>query len=192
MSLKSLSAAALALVLGLSGASAGAMSVQLTPSNALVRVGDGFDLVVSIAGAQDAPYAGDEVLAFGFDVDVGNPSLAYWSGAVVANPPFPDDASALFLNTDVAGSVGFGLGVMDDAFTLAVLSFVALAEGSVDLGIVSDLLDLNEGLVYLSGDPQDLTAALSVTIHPRSSTPVPATLALLLIGLPWLRARLAR
>lgn len=189
MSFKCLAATTLALSLGLTCATAGAMSVHLSPSSPLVRVGEAFDLLVSVDGAQDGPYNGDEVLAFGFDVDLSDPSLLSWSGAVVANPPFSDDLSGLYLNTDVAGSVGLGSGVTDDTFSVAVLHFVALGAGVLDLGIIANLLDFNEGLIYLAGDPQDLTASVSLTIHPAASTPLPATLALLLLGLPWLWSR---
>lgn len=191
MSIKYLSAV-LALSLSLNAAVAQAMAVRLTPSSPMVRVGDVFDLVVSVEGAQAGPYAGDEVLAFGFDLAISDPSLLYWAGAVVAHPPFADDTSGLFLNTDVAGAVGFGAGVMDDSFVLAVLSLLALGEGQLDLGVISDLQDFNEGLIYLAGDAADLTAMTSLTIHPQASTPLPATLVLLLAGIPWLRARRGR
>lgn len=192
MSLKNHSVTALFLTLNLAAAVAwaGPITLSLTPSSSTVQVGDHFDVVVAVAGAQAAPYTGDEVLGFGFDVDLGAASLVAWTAATVAIPPFADDLSALLLNTDVAGSVGFGAGLPDDAFTLAVLSFTALAEGTLDLGIASDLLDLNEGLIYLLGDPLDLRASIPVTISAaEGAAPLPATLALLLVGLPWLWRR---
>lgn len=187
MSAKPLASLALALLLGLGATAAAAMTVSLTPPSTLIRVGDIFDLRVSVSGAQDGSYAGDEVIAFGLDVAIGNTALAVWTGAAVANPPFPDDTSALFLNTDVAGSVGAGTGVTGSGFDLATLHFLALAEGTFDLGVLSDLTDSNEGIIYLGGDPRDLDASLRLTIAPAAEAPLPGSLVLLLTALPWLR-----
>jgi hypothetical protein len=62
------------------------------------------------------------------------------------------------------------------------------------LGIVSDLFDPNEGLLFALLAPADLTASLPITIVPRGPTsiPEPGTVVLLgsgLLGLPGYRCR---
>jgi len=183
--MKSFVAATAVLLLGLTAVGAGAMGISLTPSSSQIRVGDHFNLLVAVNEARDGVYSADEVIAFGFDVAIGNPLLVSWTGAEVAIPPFSDDLSADLPNTGVAGLVGAGPGITDPAFTLAVLHFVATGEGVLDLGIVSDVGDLNEGLIYLTESARDLTASTQVTIHAAGQAPLPGTLVLLTGGLPW-------
>ncbi|AUB82883.1 hypothetical protein THSYN_19340 [Candidatus Thiodictyon syntrophicum] len=178
-----------ALVLGLASAGVFAMGISLTPSSSQIRVGDHFNLLVGVNDARDGVYSADEVIAFGFDVAIGNPLLVSWTGAEVAMPPFSDDLSADLIDTGVAGLVGAGPGITDPAFTLAVLHFVATGEGVLDLGIFSNLGDLNEGLIYVTEAARDLTAATQVTIQGAGQAPLPGTLVLLIGGLPWLVRR---
>lgn len=127
--------------------------------------------------------SGDEVLSFGFDVDLSDAFVA-WTGATVAMPPFAFDDSASFADTDVAGSADFVAAVTAPSFTLAVLDFAALAPGTLSLGIVSDLSDPNQGLIYFQADPQDLDASIPIAI---AAAPLPGSALLLAAGLPWLR-----
>lgn len=121
----------------------------------------------------------DELLAFGFDVTSANPSIAQFTGATVY-APFNDD-SASFVSTMVAGSVFPGLTRGDGtSFLLARLTFQALAAGLTTLGITSDTLDLNEGLVYLLAGNQPLAATASIAIAP---VPEPSAYVLLVAGL---------
>ena len=190
--MKSFVAAMAALLLGLAAAGVGAMGISLTPSSSQIRVGDHFNLLVAVTDALDGVYSADEVIAFGFDVAIGNPLLVSWTGAEVAIPPFSDDLSADLIDTGVAGSVGAKPGITDPAFNLAVLHFVATGEGVLDLGVFSDLGDLNEGLIYLAEAARDLTAATQVIIQGAGQAPLPGTLVLLMGGLSWLTWRLRR
>jgi hypothetical protein len=188
--MKPFAAATVALLLGLATAGASAMGISLTPSSPQIRVGDTFDIVVAVTDAQDGIYSADEVIAFGLDVTISNAALVSRTGADVAIPPFTDDLSAFFANTDVAGSVGFGSGITDPGFALAILHFVATGAGTLELGIFSDLGDPNEGLIYLAGPVRDLTASTQITVQAAAQTPLPGTLVLLAGGLPWLTRRL--
>ena len=189
MSMKAIAAATAALILGLGALDADAMNISLTPSRSAIRVGNAFDVTVAVNGARDGVYSADEIIAFGFDVTINHPALVSWTGATVAIPPFMDDLSGLFANTAVAASVGLGAGITNADFNLAVLHFIATGEGTVELGIVSDLGDPNEGLIYLSEAARDLTASIPLTIQAAEQVPLPGTLMLLVGALPWLTWR---
>ncbi len=139
-----------------------------------IRVGETFTVDVVVDGVDLL----DEVIAFGFEVDFDSA----WSQAAspVIGPAFDFDDSALFPNTDVAASVDFlNMGPSGDGILLATLSFVSGAAGVFDLGTVSDLLDLNEGLLTFL-DTYDLTHSEEVTVNTAvNGVPEPATLALL-------------
>ena len=92
--------------------------VSLELSSPSIYVGDTFDLDVIADGVieVDLIFGLDEVLAFGFDVDY-NPGEFTYNGATV-RPDFNDD-SALFSNTDVAGSSP-GLGQVVTTFSSQV------------------------------------------------------------------------
>lgn len=172
------------LLLGTLAASAPAtfaLSVDLQLSDPALTVGETFtiDVVVHDVFAGTGPTA--EVLAFGFDVTISAPSLVSFLGATVA-APFDDD-SALFPNTDVAGSVFLGLpnDGLHETLLLATLTFQALDVGGLTLGITSDTTDLNEGLIYFLAGNADITANLPVTIQ-ANAIPEPGTLGLLACG----------
>lgn len=165
--------------------SAHAVMVELALSSPTITEGQTFTLDVIAHDVFAGRDPDDLVLAFGFDV-AANPPLVSFTSATVAFPPFDDD-SAMFADTDVAGSAFPAIpnNGMFDTLLLATLRFTALNAGSLTLGIVSDLLDPNEGLIYALPNPADLTTSLHVTIVPRGPTaiPEPSTVALLGSGL---------
>jgi len=142
-----------------------AISVQLdvVPS---IAVGETFNVDVIVNDVFVGKDGFEEALAFGFDVTISDSSIVSLIGVSVASP-FDDD-SAFFPNTDVAGSVfpGIANDGLNDSLLLATLTFQALLPGNLSLGIVSDLLDLNEGLIYFLDAPVDITATTSLTVVP--------------------------
>jgi hypothetical protein len=163
---------------------ANAIMVRLELSTSAIAVGTSFDMDVFVDDVYDAFGMEDEIFAFGFDLDYDD--TAFLSTGVTVADPFVDD-SALFPDTDVAGSF-FSLDPLEpgpggDNILLATLGFTALQAGDYSLGIVSDLLDLNEGLfVWSQFDPYDLTSSTGVTVA-AASVPEPGTVMLMLVGL---------
>ena len=157
-------AALLASMAPLSASSAVMVGFGVTDTD--IRVGESFSIAVFVDGVDIA----DEVVAFGFDHD----PIAGWSlTGVQLGPAFDFDDSALFPDTDIAGSVdAFNIGPSGDDIVLATLTFVSTTSGIFDFGISSDLSDPNEGLFTLSlAAPFDLTGVVSVTVN---AAPVPA------------------
>jgi hypothetical protein len=71
--------------------------------------------------------------------------------------------------------------VSGDNILLASLSFTALQDGVFSLGILSDLLDLNEGLITWSGF-FDITRSTEVSVA-AAPVPEPGTMVLMLMGI---------
>ncbi len=136
-----------------------------------VGIGETFAVDVVV----DAVTFPNELIAFGFDVDVVPASFTY-NGATVS-PAFFDD-SALFSTTDVAGSAFPG--ITDTDILLATLSFTTSVAGDFSVGISSDLLDLNEGLITFLALPSDMTTSVDITV---ASVPEPGLVLLLGISL---------
>lgn len=157
-------------------------SVSFDIPDADIQVGEIFTVDVIVDGVDLL----DEVFAFGFDVGV-DPA---WSevAAPLIGPAFDFDDSALFPNTDVAGSVDFlNVGPAGDGILLATLSFRSSTAGMFGLDTVSDLLDPNEGLFTLI-DTYDLTHSERVSVNAAvSGAPEPATLALVGLGVVGIR-----
>lgn len=140
-----------------------------------VGVGDTFQVRVLVDGVDIDPVFGDgDLLAFGFDIDFDLSFFTY-NGASIG-PLFMDD-SLLFLATDVAGSAFPGVG--GDDILLSTLSFSALVTGIHSLGIVTNLLDPNEGLVTLSNGQVHIDSSVDIDV---SSAPVPEPCTMLLLG----------
>jgi hypothetical protein len=126
-----------------------------------------FDVLVQDAFAADPA---DELLGFGFNTQVtGSGQLQFLGSAV--NPLFTD--SSIDVNLDAAGIAFPGLTAnnTDPVFSLATLHFKALAAGSVSLAVVSDLLDPNQGLVFLNQQPLSLAASQNLNV---TAVPIPA------------------
>ncbi len=161
------------------------LSFSLREANATLSapgsavVGSIFMTTVATAFPFAGSYAGDELLAFGFDVGY-DAALLRLVGATVA-PGFDDD-SALFDDIDVAGSAFPG--VVDagqSSLVLATLSFEVLAEGLATIDVRSDAGgNLSEGLVYAVGDSRDVFGRTAVNLTP---VPEPETIVLTALGL---------
>ena len=118
------------------------------------------------------------VVAFGFDVTIGDPGLFQFVGATVG-PLF----APLALGTPmVAGfalnPLGIGPGDFSGALTLATLHFNALRAGGSSIGVTWDSSDLNQGLVYLDLPVGAISA--STNVRAVASVPEPSTLVLMI------------
>lgn len=159
--------------------SAKALTIDLDFSNTTPLLpGETFTMDVIANDVFDGLDALEEVLAFGFDVFISDPSLVGFTGATVASP-FADD-SAFFPDTDVAGLVFPGIpnNPANNTIQLATVTYEALAVGGLSLGIISDISDMNEGLIYFLASNADITARANVEVVPE-----PGSVLLLGIGL---------
>jgi len=142
-----------------------------------IQINETFSVDVLLSGID--PF--DEVLFFGFDLNLD----PIWTlGSVTIAPDFDYDDSALFPDTDVAGSVDFfNFGPSGDNIVLASLQLSASSAGIFDLGIISDLFDFNEGVyLFSSFDAYDLTHTEQVTINSAATSTVPVPGAIWLFG----------
>ena len=154
--------------------------VKLEQSATDIFVGEDVVLSVFADGVTEFDSFGflDELLSFGFDLDYELTEFSLTSAVVEL--PFFDD-STFFPDTDVAGSVFPG--ISGDDILLVTLTFSALDEGdNLNLGIVSDILDVNEGLGTWIYDKIDMTSAVTVNVA-AASAPEPTTMLLFGIGL---------
>lgn len=164
---------------------ADSLSFSLREANATLTapggaaVGSIFTTTVATAVPFSGSYAGDELLAFGFDVGYDT-ALLRLVGATVA-PGFDDD-SALFDDIDVAGSAFPGVAdAGQSSLVLATLSFEVLAEGVATIDVRSDAGgNLSEGLVYAVGESRDVFGRTAINLTP---VPEPETIALTALGL---------
>ena len=111
-----------------------------------VNAGAAFDVAVRVTDVFGGRAPGDVVVAFGFDVTIGDPGLFHFVGATVG-PLF----APLALGTPmVAGfalnPLGIGPGDFSGPLTLATLHFNALHAGGASIGVTWDSSDLNQGL----------------------------------------------
>ena len=183
-------------VLATSTVSAQLISLNLLDPN--VEVGELFSVEVNVAKSTESLTS--ELLSFAFDIGALN-NLTLQSAVVAA--PFLDESG--IVPYDVAGSAFPGL--PDASLTLAVLSFIAPAEGFASFSI-NGPIDVFGGLKYTDFDPQNplgptfndanyaIDGLLELTILPRSLVPepswvVPAGLALIMMALLGSRRRRA-
>lgn len=155
-------------------------SLKLSVLDSEIHTGVAFDIDVIAVGVA----ALDEVLAFGFDV-IHSSSFKFNNATVGTG--FNDD-SAMFPNTDVAGSAFPGIEGGDD-ITLATLNFTPFLVGTFSLVIYTDLAVPNEGLFTLDIPQIDITTCSKVGVN---VVPIPTTLLLLgtsLVGLVAFRRR---
>ncbi len=144
--------------------------VGLNVPDSNIVVGETFDVEVLV----DGEGIGEELLAFGFDVDT--PETYFTYNGYTIETGF-DDSSDPLNSYNVAGDVFPG--ITDDNVLLATLSFHADAEGSDNLTVFGIYDSSFYGLFYdTSGF--DINAATNITIKP---VPVPCTILLLSAGL---------
>lgn len=171
----------------LASTSAQALSVEfLGPSQ--VVAGNSFSLDVVVSGVFDTdPY--EELLAFGFNVAVGDSNLATLTGTSVS-APFDDD-SAMFPETGVAGSTFEGIASgTSEPIRLARLDFNAgPSTGFLSISATGLASDPNQGLFLVSAGQVGFSAATQVEIL---AVPEPETYAMLLAGLGILAASVRR
>lgn len=160
--------ALLSFVCLLGAISAPAATVVLSPSTLNPTTGSAFTVDVTLTGNPD------EVVGFGFNATSG--PLASFQGATLNSffSPFPGPTGL-----DVA-AFQFP-GATASAVPLATLRFLAgPTPGVVNVGIMSNLSDPNQGLFFL--DPAlptfDLTSSVSVSIT-GTTVPEPGTFVLL-------------
>lgn len=173
---------------------ADSLSFELREANATLSspasavVGSTFTTTVATSAPFAGVYAGDELLAFGFDVQYDDTLLRLVSATVA--PGFDDD-SALFDDVDVAGSAFPGQAdTGQSSITLAALTFEVLATGDALIQIGSDAAgNLSEGLVYAQGQSRDVFGRTTVSLAP---VPEPGTWALMGAGLLFVGLRRAR
>ncbi len=143
-----------------------AATISLQFSSNQVTLGDNFTVTVNATNV----FAGrpeDMLLAFGLNPFISLPGNVIFLGASVG-PRFADDSGS-FLGTAVAGDVFPGLGAGDfvEPLTLATLTFRAIGSGFVDVGVVSDTSDLNQGLAFLADSNNvELTASGTIQVVP--------------------------
>lgn len=165
-------------LIGLSAfTSAQAASLQLAAPTT-VNVGQTFSITVAIDQPFDGIFAGDELLAFGFDLFFDSTQLKLL-GASVA--PGWDDDSASLPDVDVAGSAFPGITDAGQAtLQLATVSFQLLTAGSTSVRIGTDVdTNWSHGLIYFNNAPLALNGTVAIT----SAVPEPDSVALLLAGL---------
>ncbi len=125
------------------------ISFSLDTASSEVQVGDSFDVDVIVHDlfANDLT---DGLLAFGLNALYSTNGLLAFTGSTI-NPLFDDTSLATNLNAggwaneDITNDV-----VVGQTLTLASLHFTALAAGNVSIFVNSDLMDLNQGLTFLT------------------------------------------
>jgi hypothetical protein len=143
-----------------------------------VNAGAGFNVTVQVTNVFQNRALDDVLVAFGFDVAIGDPGIFQFVGATVG-PLF----APLALGTPmVAGFAlnpfGIGPGDFSGPLTLATLHFNALRAGGASIGVTWDSTDLNQGLVYLDLPFGAISA--SADVRAIASVPEPSTLVLML------------
>jgi hypothetical protein len=134
-------------------APASAAQITLNFSSTNVNVGDTFTVEVRLTNTfENVNGETDVISAFGFNTAISDPALAQFVSALV-NPLFSDDSALFNGNPQVAGTTvdpfGVGQGVITEPFTLATLTFQALAPGQVNIGTLSDIDAPSQGLLFL-------------------------------------------
>jgi hypothetical protein len=149
--------------------SAGHAAIVLHSNTSSIAVGDEFlvDVILELPFAGE--FSGDELLAFGFDLQYDMAAFELTGKSV--SSLFDDDTP--YLDVDLAGSAFPG--IADDGATMQLLlgqlSFKALSAGLFNLIVAGDPIENpNLGLIYLGGEAAIL-AQSAIAVQP---VPVPA------------------
>jgi hypothetical protein len=150
-----------------------------------VNAGSPFDVLVQVNGLFDGRTPDDTLLAYGFNVTVGNSSIFNYTGETAGT--LFDDLSIPGGNPMVAGIAQslFGVGPSDftGLLTLATLHFDGLGTGTTTIGVTWDSSDLNQGLVYFDLPYGGIEASKTVTSE---SVPEPSSTVMSATGLAFL------
>jgi hypothetical protein len=151
----------------------------------IVTAGSPFDVLVQVNGLFDGRTPGDTLLAYGFNVTVGNSSIFNYTGETAGT--LFDDLTIPGGNPMVAGIAQnlFGVGPSDftQPLTLATLHFDALGAGTTTIGVTWDSSDLNQGLVYFDLPYGGIEASKTVISE---SVPEPSSILITATGLAFL------
>ncbi|MCD2451577.1 hypothetical protein GO003_014375 [Methylicorpusculum oleiharenae] len=153
--------------------------------NRIVKIGEQFSVTALVRDLFDESDIADELLAFGFNV-FSSINIELIGREI--NPIFQDDSEILGLTA--AGS-SFPVIAYEPEFqplVLATLHFKALSDGAGIISIVTDLKDLNQGLIFLNRASMEFTIEQGIT-----AVPLPPAVFLFLNGLliiGWQRLRL--
>ncbi|MDO9240632.1 MAG: hypothetical protein Q7U30_11495 [Methylicorpusculum sp.] len=153
--------------------------------NRIVKIGEQFSVTASVRNLFDESDTADELLAFGFNV-VSSINIELIGREI--NPIFQEDAELLSLTAAGSSFPGIAYEPEFQQLVLATLHFKALSEGAGFISIVTDLADLNQGLIFLNRDPMAFTIGQGIT-----AVPLPPAILLFLNGLliiGWQRRRL--
>ncbi len=146
-----------------------------------VSVGSMFDVTVLVTNVFAGRPLDDVVVGFGFNVTVGNSSVAEFVDSTAGSLFFPLDLGTPMVSGIALNPLGIGPGDFSGPLTLATLHFRAIGAGSSPIGVTWDSSDLNQGLVYLDLPYGPISASTSVRAV--STVPEPATLLLVAAGL---------
>jgi hypothetical protein len=172
-------------MLAIFGSPAAAATISFTTPGV---VSGPFDVTIT---AQDV-FAGrdplDEVIGFGFNVGVSDPSVVSFLGAT--SGPLFDPVTSVPGTNVVASAFGITPGVTEPLI-LATLHFAAIGPGTASIFITSDLANLFQGLQFF-GQPSAESIAATLPVTVTSTVPEPTTLVLSGIGLIGIAARRLR
>ena len=149
------------------------LSILSTPT-----VGSSFSVAVRATNVFGAPHVADALVAYGFDVFVTGGSVTFLSST--AGGLFTDISASFAPGSPQVAAVATA-GFLETAdivepLLLATLVFSANSTGVATISLGTNLLDLNQGLIYLGGtDAISASAAVNPVGAP---VPEPGTLVL--------------
>src|SRR5262249_27440873 len=137
-----------------------------------VNAGSSFDVLVQATNVFDGRDPLDTLLAYGFNVTIGNTAIAQYTGETPG--ALFDDLSVFGGTPMVAGIasslLGVGPGDFSGPLTLATLHFNALTSGTTSIGVTWDSSDLNQGLVFFDLPYGAIDASTNITAVPEPET----------------------